>query len=103
MEPGGSMLHSQGLSNNSYPEPNQPNYPPDEGCQLKVTFYLSFFIVICTLQQCLLSVARYVPFSFLLLTHFYHYKQHSVPITAEEAQHRAKWLSVKINQASCCE
>ena len=23
MEPGGSMLHSQGLSNNSYPEPNQ--------------------------------------------------------------------------------
>ena len=26
MEPGGSMPHSQGLSNNSYPEPNQPNY-----------------------------------------------------------------------------
>ena len=25
MEPGGSMPHSQGLSNNSYPEPNQPN------------------------------------------------------------------------------
>ena len=24
MEPGGSMLHSQGLSNNSYPELNQP-------------------------------------------------------------------------------
>ena len=23
MEPGGSMPHSQGLSNNSYPEPNQ--------------------------------------------------------------------------------
>ena len=27
MESGGSMPHSQGLSNNSYPEPNQPNYP----------------------------------------------------------------------------
>ena len=27
MEPGGSMPHSQGLSNNFYPEPNQPNYP----------------------------------------------------------------------------
>ena len=27
MEPGGSKPHSQGLSNNSYPEPNQPNYP----------------------------------------------------------------------------
>ena len=27
MEPGGSMPHSQGLSNNSYPEPNQPNSP----------------------------------------------------------------------------
>ena len=27
MEPGGSIPHSQGLSNNSYPEPNQPNYP----------------------------------------------------------------------------
>ena len=27
MEPGGSMLHSQGRSNNSYPEPNQPNSP----------------------------------------------------------------------------
>ena len=27
MEPGGSMRHSQGLSNNSYPEPNQPNSP----------------------------------------------------------------------------
>ena len=26
MEPGGSMPHSQGLSNNSYPEPNHPNY-----------------------------------------------------------------------------
>ena len=25
MEPGGSMPHSQGFSNNSYPEPNQPN------------------------------------------------------------------------------
>ena len=25
METGGSMPHSQGLSNNSYPEPNQPN------------------------------------------------------------------------------
>ena len=25
MEPGGSMSHSQGLSNNPYPEPNQPN------------------------------------------------------------------------------
>ena len=27
MEPGGSMSHSQGLYNNSYPEPNQPNSP----------------------------------------------------------------------------
>ena len=27
MEPGGSMPHSQGLSNNSYPESNQSNYP----------------------------------------------------------------------------
>ena len=27
MEPGGSMPHLQGLSNNSYPEPNQPNSP----------------------------------------------------------------------------
>ena len=27
MEPVGSMPHSQGLSNNSYPEPNQSNYP----------------------------------------------------------------------------
>ena len=27
MEPVGPMPHSQGLSNNSYPEPNQPNYP----------------------------------------------------------------------------
>ena len=27
MEPGGSMPHSLGLSNNSYPEPNQPNSP----------------------------------------------------------------------------
>ena len=27
MEPGGSMLHSQGLSNNPYPEPNQLNFP----------------------------------------------------------------------------
>ena len=25
MEPGGSMPHSQGLSNNPCPEPNQPN------------------------------------------------------------------------------
>ena len=25
MEPGGSMLHLQRLSNNPYPEPNQPN------------------------------------------------------------------------------
>ena len=25
MEPGGSMSHSQGLSNNPYPEPNQHN------------------------------------------------------------------------------
>ena len=25
MKPGGSMPHSQGLSNNSYREPNQPN------------------------------------------------------------------------------
>ena len=27
MESEGSMPHSQGLSNNSCPEPNQPNYP----------------------------------------------------------------------------
>ena len=27
MEPGGLMPHSQGLSNNPYPEPNQPNLP----------------------------------------------------------------------------
>ena len=27
MEPGGSMSHSHGLSNNSYPETNQPNSP----------------------------------------------------------------------------
>ena len=26
MEPGGSMPHLKGLSNNPYPEPNQPNY-----------------------------------------------------------------------------
>ena len=25
MKPGGSMPHSQGLSNNPYPEPNQPD------------------------------------------------------------------------------
>ena len=25
MEPGGSMLHSQGLCNNPYPDPNQSN------------------------------------------------------------------------------
>ena len=29
MEPGGSMPHSQGLSNNLYPEPNQPNSSHD--------------------------------------------------------------------------
>ena len=27
MEPGGLMPHSQELSNNPYPEPNQPNSP----------------------------------------------------------------------------
>ena len=27
MEPGGSKPHSQEHCNNSYPEPNQPNYP----------------------------------------------------------------------------
>ena len=27
MQPGGSMPHTQGLSNNPYNEPNQPNYP----------------------------------------------------------------------------
>ena len=27
MELGVSMPHSQGLSNNLYPEPNQPNFP----------------------------------------------------------------------------
>jgi len=27
MEPGRSMPHLKGLSNNPYPEPNQPNYP----------------------------------------------------------------------------
>jgi len=27
VELAGSMPHSQGLSNNSYPEPNEPNYP----------------------------------------------------------------------------
>ena len=27
MEPGGSMSHSQGIFNNSYPELNQPNSP----------------------------------------------------------------------------
>ena len=27
MEPRSSMPHSQGLSNNPYPEPNQANYP----------------------------------------------------------------------------
>ena len=27
MEPGGSMAHSQGLSNNSYPEPKQTQFP----------------------------------------------------------------------------
>ena len=27
MEPGGLIPHSQGLYNNSYPEPNQPNSP----------------------------------------------------------------------------
>ena len=26
MKTGGSMPHSQGLSNNPYPEPNQPNF-----------------------------------------------------------------------------
>ena len=31
MEPGGSMPHSQGLSNNSNPEPNQPNSPHLQG------------------------------------------------------------------------
>ena len=25
MEPGGPKLHAQDISNNSYPEPNQPN------------------------------------------------------------------------------
>jgi hypothetical protein len=29
LKPGGSMLHSQGLSNNPYPEPNQPNSSSD--------------------------------------------------------------------------
>ena len=27
MEPGGVILHSQGLSNIPYPEPNHPKYP----------------------------------------------------------------------------
>ena len=34
MEPVGSMPHSQELSNNSYPEPNQPNYPPEALCDV---------------------------------------------------------------------
>ena len=40
MEPGGSIPHSQGLSNNSYPEPNQPNSPH---CYLSLPGPFSFF------------------------------------------------------------
>ena len=35
MEPGGSMPHSQGLSNNPYPDPNQPNFRTDT-CFFKI-------------------------------------------------------------------
>ena len=34
MEPGGSMPHSQGLSNNQYPEPNQ-GLPADVSFEMK--------------------------------------------------------------------
>ena len=37
MEPGGSIKHSQGLSNNPYLEPNQPNS----------TYWYIFFLKIC--------------------------------------------------------
>ena len=36
MEPGGSMPHSQGLTNNFYPEPNQPDY--------KETIFLNYVL-----------------------------------------------------------
>ena len=36
MEPGGSMPHSQELSNNSYPEPNQPNCPHNNNNNNKI-------------------------------------------------------------------
>ena len=48
MEPRGLMAHSQGLSNNSYPEPNQPNYPHWylylQGHTIVTTFIISIFL-----------------------------------------------------------
>ena len=41
MEPGGSMPHSQGLSNNPYPEPNQPNFPALTPISSRSTLILS--------------------------------------------------------------
>ena len=48
MEPGGSMPHSQGLSNNSYPEPNQPDkYNKKIKNSIK-----SYFFLISSVQNC---------------------------------------------------
>ena len=51
MEPGGSMPHSQGLSNNSYPEPNQPNYPYWYLC-LQVRINLPLFSTVFPSNSC---------------------------------------------------
>ena len=45
MEPGGSMPHSQGLSNNSYPEPDQPNSPVLIPIPLRSILILSFYLL----------------------------------------------------------
>ena len=45
MESGSSMPHSQGLSNNPYPEPNQPNSPHwvHSNIVLPSTFYYYYY------------------------------------------------------------
>ena len=46
MEPGGSMPHSQGLSNNRYPEPNEPN---------------SFYLIPISLKSLLILSSHLLP------------------------------------------
>ena len=98
MEPGDSMPHSWGLSNNTYPEPNQSSSFSNEGCYDSILMLVFYYFYMSPLATLIHIIAKVVLFRSDLLSMLLNYKKKIVFSHRVAAFHsQCQWTRILVS------